>query len=259
MRIRHALATAGLGTVLTLGVTTYPATAVQTDTAGTAASASTVSAAGALGNKIAAQALGQYTSKNAEVKKRKYEGAANGVNAKNNCNFYTGFWTDPRNRRFDGTKAPRTGTNRATCGTSKGYMYVKGTKTWTPVKWKSRAWCSDFAKYTWYWGGAKVTGLNASAASFRSYGRTNHTWHSRAEVARKKNPYVPKKGDVVVYDWKGDGIIDHVGVITAYSTKYKAYFSVEGNSSEKLNYKNTKQSALAKYVVGFTSPKALKP
>jgi hypothetical protein len=252
MRIRHALATAGLGTVLTLGVTTYPATAVQADTA------STVGTAGALGNKIAAQALGQYTSKNAEVKKRKYEGAANGVNAKNNCNFYTGFWTDPRNRRFDGTKAPRTGTNGATCGTSKGYMYVKGTKTWTPVKWKSRAWCSDFAKYTWYWGGAKVTGINAAASSFRSYGLTNRTWHTRAEVA-KKNGYVPKKGDVVSYDWNRDGVIDHVGVLTAYSTKYKAYFSVEGNSSEKLNYKNTKQSAVSKYVVGYTSPKALQP
>ncbi|MCX5340066.1 CHAP domain-containing protein [Streptomyces atratus] len=250
MRIHHALATAGLGAVLTLGVTTYPATAVQTDTAGTVGTAS------ALGNKIAAQALGQYTSKNAEVKKRKYEGAANGVNAKNNCNFYTGFWTDPRNRRFDGTKAPRTGTNRATCGTSKGYMYVKGTKTWTSVKWKSRAWCSDFAKYTWYWGGAKVTGINASAASFRNYGRTNHTWHSRSDVA-KKGGYVPKKGDVVSYDWNRDGVIDHVGVLTAYSTKYKAYFSVEGNSSEKLNYKNTKQSAVSPNVVGYTSPKSL--
>ncbi|MFF2407055.1 CHAP domain-containing protein [Streptomyces sp. NPDC058092] len=254
MRIRHALATAGLSTALTLGVATYPATAVQAGTAGTVGTASTV------GNKIAAQALGQYTSTNAEVKKRKFEGAANGANAKNNCNFYTGFWTDSRNRRFDGTSASRTGTNRATCGTSKGYMYVKKNKTWvktwTPVKWKSRAWCSDFAKYTWYWGGAKVTGLNASAASFRDYGRTNHTWHSRADVA-KKGGYVPKKGDVVSYDWDRNGVIDHVGVLTAYSTKYKAYFSVEGNSSEKLNYKNTKQSAVASYVVGYTSPKSL--
>ncbi|MFF9508479.1 CHAP domain-containing protein [Streptomyces sp. NPDC014724] len=242
MRIRHALATACLSTALTLGITTYPATAASSNVPG---------------DKIAEQALSQYTSTNAEVKKRKYEGAANGVNAKNNCNFYTGFWTDPRNRHFDGTSAPRTGTNRATCGTSKGYMYVKKNKTWvktwTPVKWKSRAWCSDFAKYTWYWGGAKITGLNSSAGSFRNYGRANHTWHSRADVA-KKNGYVPKKGDVVSYDWDKNGVIDHVGVLTAYSTKYKAYFSVEGNSSEKLNYKNTKQSAVSPYVVGYTSP-----
>ncbi|MER8085616.1 hypothetical protein ACFVZR_06985 [Streptomyces sp. NPDC058316] len=134
-------------------------------------------------------------------------------------------------------------------------------KTWTPVKWKSRAWCSDFAKYTWYWGGAKVTGLNASAGSFRSYGLTNHAWHSRADVAETKGAKgacVPKKGDVVSYDWDRDGVIDHVGVLTAYSTKYKAYFSVEGNSGEKLNYKNTKQSAVAPYVVGYTSPKKLR-
>ncbi|MGW3494380.1 hypothetical protein [Streptomyces sp. NPDC001020] len=240
MRTRHALATASLGTALVLGASASPATAIQ---------------ANAVGDKIASQALSQYTSTNAEVMKRKYEGAANGVNAKNNCNFYTGFWTDPRNRRFDGTNAPRTGTNGATCGTSKGYLYVNGTKTWTSVKWKSRAWCSDFAKYTWYWGGAKVTGINASAGSFRSYGSTNRTWHSRADVAAGR--YVPKKGDVVSYDWDGDGVIDHVGVLTAYSTKYKAYFSVEGNSSEKLNYKNTKQSAVSRYVVGYTTPKPL--
>jgi hypothetical protein len=211
--------------------------------------------ASTVGDKIAAQALSQYTSTNAEVKKRKFEGAANGRNAMNNCNFYTGFWTDARNRRYDGTGAPRTGTNRATCGTSKGYMYINNTKTWTSVKWKARAWCADFAKYTWYWGGAKVTGLNAGARSFKAYGVANGTWHSRAQVA--SGAYVPKKGDVVSYDWKNDGVIDHVGVLTTYSVKNRAYFSVEGNSSERLNYKNTKQSAVAPYVVGYTSPKAL--
>ncbi|MFJ7265931.1 hypothetical protein ACIQV3_04550 [Streptomyces sp. NPDC099050] len=211
--------------------------------------------AATLGDGIAAQALGQYTSDNAEVRKRKYEGAANGANAKNNCNFYTGFWTDPRNRRFDGTSAPRTGTNGAACGKSKGYVYINNTKTWTTVNWKSRAWCSDFAKYTWYWGGAKVTGLNAAAASFRDYGRANGTWHTRAQVEAKT--YVPRKGDVVSYDWNLDGVIDHVGVLTAYSTRYTAYFSVEGNSGDKLTYKNTKQSATSRYVVGYTSPKPL--
>ncbi|MFD0339465.1 hypothetical protein ACFVH0_12335 [Streptomyces sp. NPDC127117] len=103
--------------------------------------------------------IGQYPSKNAEVKKGKYEGAANGVNARNNRNFRTGFRTDPRNRRYDRNR---------------------------------------------------------------------------------------------------DGVIDHVGVLTAYSIKYKAYFSVEGNSGEKLNHKNTKQSAVSKYVVGYTSPKSLR-
>lgn len=219
------------------------------------APASASVSATALGDKIATQALSQYTSTNTEVKKRRYEGAANGVNAKNNCNFYTGFWTDPRNRRFDGTSASRTGTNGATCGTSKGYMYVNGTKTWTGVKWKSRAWCADFAKYTWYWGGAKVTGLNAGARSFKAYGQTNRTWHTRAQVA--SGAYVPKKGDVVSYDWGRDGVIDHVGVITKYSVTNKAYFSVEGNSSDRLTYKNTKQSAVSASVVGYTSPKAL--
>ncbi|MFC3573095.1 CHAP domain-containing protein [Streptomyces yaanensis] len=215
------------------------------------------------GPAIAKQALGQYTSTNAEVQKRKFEGdAKDGDTEKNNCNFYTGFWTAKANLRWDRTSAPRTGTitNHQACGTSKGYMYIKVNgvwkKTWTSVKWTSRAWCADFAKYTWYWGEAKITDLNASADSFRLYGKKNHTWHTKAEVKRPTNPYKPKPGDVVSYDNNGDGKADHVGVVTSYNSARKMYHSVEGNTSlEQLTYKKD-QRATAGRVIGFTSPVA---
>jgi hypothetical protein len=218
-------------------------------------------AAAAPGPLIAEQALGQYTSGNAEVQKRKYEGDAKGGDTeRNNCNFYTGFWTAKANLRWDRTSAPRTGTitNHQACGTSKGYMYIKAggawKKTWTSVKWTSRAWCADFAKYTWYWGKANVKGLNAAADSFRTYGRANGTWHTKAQVTA--NRYRPKPGDVVSYDDNRDGRADHVGVVTSYNSARKVYNSVEGNTSlERLTYKKT-QSATSGRVLGYTSPTA---
>ncbi|MEU1408699.1 CHAP domain-containing protein [Streptomyces sp. NPDC005728] len=241
--------------------TTVVAGAALAMSLGSLVMAGPAQAAPAPGTLIAEQALGQYTSTNAEVQKRKYEGDAKGGDSeRNNCNFYTGFWTAKANLRWDHTSAPRTGTitNRQACGTSKGYVYIKVNgawkKTWTSVKWTSRAWCADFAKYTWYWGKANITGLNAAADSFRTYGRSNGTWHPKAQVAA--NTYRPKPGDVVSYDNNGDGRADHVGVVTSYNSTRKVYHSVEGNTSlEQLTYKKT-QPATAGRVLGYTAPKA---
>lgn len=240
--------------------TTAVAGAVLAMTLGSLATAGPAQAAPAPGAAAAEIALGQYTSTNAEVRKRIYEGDAKGGDTeKNNCNFYTGFWTAKANYRWDGTSAPRTGTinNRQACGTSKGYMYVKvdgaWTKKWVSVKWTSRAWCADFAKYSWYWGKAKITGLNAAADSFRTYGRSNGTWHTKAQV--RAGTYKPKPGDAVLYDNNGDGRADHVGVVTSYNSSRKLYHSVEGNTSlERLTYKKS-QSATGSRVLGYTTPK----
>ncbi|AKN71038.1 hypothetical protein QR97_15525 [Streptomyces sp. PBH53] len=241
--------------------TTAVAGAVLAMSLGSLMTAGPAHAATAPGKLVAQQALGQYTSSNAEVQKRKYEGDAKGGDSeRNNCNFYTGFWTAKANLRWDRTSAPRQGTitNRQACGTSKGYMYIKvggaWKKKWTDVKWTSRAWCADFAKYAWYWGKADISGLNAAADSFRAYGKAKHTWHTKAQVVSGR--YRPKPGDVVSYDDNGDGRADHVGVVTSYSSARKVYHSVEGNTSlERLTYKKS-QPATAGRVLGYTTPKA---
>lgn len=188
-----------------------------------------------LGVDVGNIAYEQFTSDNAEVQKRLTEHGAN-------CNFYTGFWADPANDRYDGNAT-------ATCGfSSKGYEYRNGTKTWVTVNYRARAWCADFAKFAFYWGGAKYTGLNAMAASFKSYGQANGTWHA-------KGTYIPKKGDAVVYDWQGDGVIDHVGIVTSpYDTNTDGTFnSVEGNRSDIVKHVMDTSNKAAS-VVGYASP-----
>lgn len=178
----------------------------------------------------------QYTSTNADVKYRLKERSSE------DCNFYTGFWADPKNDRYDGS-------GTGTCGpVSPGYMYRDGKKTWDDVKWRKRAWCADFAKFAFYWGGAKYSGLNAAASSFKSYGINNGTWHGRG------SGYVPRKGDAAVYDWDGNGTIDHVAIVTSYydTSTDGNHYVVGGNQSDGVTH--PQYSNWASSIVGYTSP-----
>ncbi|MFD9127300.1 CHAP domain-containing protein [Kitasatospora sp. NPDC059571] len=69
-------------------------------------------------------------------------------------------------------------------------------------------WCADFALWVWRSTGFYTGGLDASAASFLTYGRTNNTLHTAAG-------YAPQPGDAVVYGSTLDGAIHHVGIVTA--------------------------------------------
>jgi MYXO-CTERM domain-containing protein len=65
-------------------------------------------------------------------------------------------------------------------------------------------WCADFA--LWVWGQAGVTnlsGLDAAAGSFYTYGQNNGTLHA-----------TPSVGDAVVFNYQGGGYADHVALVT---------------------------------------------
>lgn len=111
----------------------------------------------ALGIDVGNIAYNQLYSDSADVQERLSEKGAN-------CNFYTGFWADPNNDRYDNNPT-------ATCGnSSKGYEYRDGTKSWVTVNWRARAWRADFAKFAFYCGTAKYT-----SASSRRTTRTTPT------------------------------------------------------------------------------------
>ena len=65
-------------------------------------------------------------------------------------------------------------------------------------------WCADFARWVWDVAGAEDTGqLDAAAGSFYTYGENHHTLHSS-----------PAVGDAVVFNYRGDGVADHVAIVT---------------------------------------------
>jgi hypothetical protein len=66
-------------------------------------------------------------------------------------------------------------------------------------------WCADFARWVWAKAGVSDTkGLTAAAGSFYTYGKNHGTFHTS-----------PSLGDAVVFDYQGDGVADHVAIVTA--------------------------------------------
>ncbi|TWP47960.1 CHAP domain-containing protein [Lentzea tibetensis] len=144
----------------------------------------------------------------------------------NNCNFYSGYW---------GTS----GDDK--CGVINGY------------KFRSNQWCSDFARFVWKVGGARVTGLDPWAGSFyRAY---------RGRFHANGGGYVPAPGDAVLYDWDGsrpslgrDGWdVDHVGIVTGYANGRLS--TIEGNVSGGASRDGVfAKNRDTKRVVGYVSP-----
>ena len=52
--------------------------------------------------------------------------------------------------------------------------------------------------------------------------KSNGKWQSRT--------YEPKTGDIIFFDWEGDGTTDHVGIVE--KCENGTVYTVEGNSSD---------------------------
>jgi CHAP domain/IPT/TIG domain len=110
-------------------------------------------------------------------------------------------------------------------------------------------WCADFAK--WIWQNAagstiNTAGLDASAASFYSYGSRNGTLHTSPS-------YQPQPGDAIVYDYDGQGHADHVGLVTSVSSD-GAIMTVNGDWNGEAGYGMAKFAETSEVVVTTLQP-----
>ncbi|MEV8092764.1 CHAP domain-containing protein [Kitasatospora sp. NPDC085879] len=111
-------------------------------------------------------------------------------------------------------------------------------------------WCADFAIWAWRNSGLAVTGLDASAVSFRTYGQDNGTLHTAAS-------YVPQPGDAVIYGTgSGSGtVIHHVGIVTAV-TADGSVVTANGDWNGDPNAVSEADFAKSSSVVSLTIPAA---
>jgi len=88
------------------------------------------------------------------------------------------------------------------------------------------AWCGIFVSWV-YWKAGKPLPKIGFTKGFAGC----QTMHAFAK-SEGMLTLDPKAGDVVLYDWNGDGRFDHTGVFTEWSDKAKGKFrSIEGNTS----------------------------
>lgn len=79
--------------------------------------------------------------------------------------------------------------------------------------------CAMFASYVFAQAGASCAGLPGAYCPTMLSAASGHT------VAKKS----ARPGDVVYFDWGGDGVVDHVGIVEANNGSYLT--TIEGNTS----------------------------
>lgn len=84
------------------------------------------------------------------------------------------------------------------------------------------AWCDMFVSYV-----ASASGLGSVIGEF-AYCPSHINWFK----ARGQWGHSPKVGAIVFYDWDGDGVADHVGIVESY--KGKKIVAIEGNKGDEV-------------------------
>lgn len=117
-----------------------------------------------------------------------------------------------------------------------------------PVNYKVKytdAWCATFVSFC----AAKCGMLNIIPAEC-SCPRQIELWKKMGRWVNK-NTYVPKTGDIVYYDFNGDGVSDHVGIVVSVSNGIMKV--VEGNYSDSVKCRTI--AVNANTIIGFGCPK----
>jgi cell wall-associated NlpC family hydrolase len=92
--------------------------------------------------------------------------------------------------------------------------------------WNGVPWCAEFVSYCYAAAGSKNIAKRqrwaycpfmVNAAKSGSYGMS---------ITRD-----PKRGDIVLFDWEGDGVANHVGLFDEWVSKGRTFKSIEGNTS----------------------------
>ena len=95
-------------------------------------------------------------------------------------------------------------------------------------------WCAMFASFCIHYAGVEDMPLNWGC----------RTWiaelepHDRYRPAQGEEPYSPQVGDLIFYDWEGDGLSDHVGLVAELIPETEdepaRLMAIEGNSDSKV-------------------------
>jgi len=149
--------------------------------------------------------------------------------------------------------AANVGRSAGTCANTPTYNTLGGSQfEHSCVGWAGvpEYWCADFAIWAWRNAGLSVTGLDASAVSFRTYGQDNGTLHTAAT-------YVPQPGDAVIYGTgSGTGlVVHHVGIVTALNAD-GSVVTANGDWSGNPNATTEADFAKSSSVVSLTIPAA---
>lgn len=123
---------------------------------------------------------------------------------------------------------------------------VGGEPFWSWYGYESRVpWCACFVS----WCADRCGYLESGAMEKFSYCPTGIDWF-QGKGQWKSSDYAPVAGDIIFFDWEGDGVSDHVGIVS--KTVDGIVFTVEGNSGDAC--KEKQYAVGSDCIVGYGIP-----
>lgn len=109
---------------------------------------------------------------------------------------------------------------------------VGGTPYWSWYGFSSRVeWCACFVS----WCGNQCGYIDSGAMPKFSYCPNGADWFKARNQWRDRS-YLPSPGDIIFFDWQGDGVTDHVGIVQ--SCDGRTVYTVEGNSRDAVRQRS---------------------
>lgn len=108
-----------------------------------------------------------------------------------------------------------------------GYSY--GEPYWSWYGWDYRVeWCAVFVSWV-----ANECGFisDGTIPRFSSCSDGMGHFQRNNQYQSADSDYTPKAGDIVFFDWEGDGLPNHVGIVTSATDGGSIVYTVEGNTS----------------------------
>ena len=121
------------------------------------------------------------------------------------------------------------------------------------------AWCTTFVLWCYYQTGVKLD-VKLYGKIVPSGGNCNSmiSWYqNKGRYHTRSSGYTPKKGDLIFFDWSGNGSSQHVGLVHYVSGS--TIHTIEGNCSGKVKAKSYTPSGSKPYastssIMGYGSP-----
>ncbi|MBC7645020.1 MAG: DUF2272 domain-containing protein [Thermoleophilia bacterium] len=88
-------------------------------------------------------------------------------------------------------------------------------------------WCADFTSWVMKQAGVPI-GKDGKGDDYTPTIQTQ----AKADGRWKPNSFTPKPGDMLEFDWEGDGKVDHIGIVE--KVEGGKIFTIEGNSSDQV-------------------------
>ena len=115
-------------------------------------------------------------------------------------------------------------------------------------------WCAIFVSWVYDRAGCPLGTIDTAKGYHYCPSAYNH-WRNTGEVTTS-----PTAGDIVLYDWNGDGFCDHTGIFVQWLDSGHTFQAIEGNTSGGNNSNGGEvmlRSRVVSSVRTFVSPKVL--